>query len=241
MADFEDVRVELESLSIFMSRDLDGLNVIEIITVPLPEGIKDELYFQKLVAWCYVAFVEAFPIPLKQLANLIRANDGAGHRLLVETKDVVQALRTLRSHNLAKKSVSNQRQIALAEAWFVSNGGLPLSWEACCTSLASRVLEVFRLLGVTWKDAVAREDDRAIFLENLLLAIDGDWPAHTFDAAVAEAATSIGLVDFDVVAYRLTRIENWRKLAALFCDREVAMQAITRAITQELKTIFGSD
>lgn len=240
MAEFQDIQDELGTLSRTMSNDLGGREVVETITVPPPTGVKDELYFNKLVAWSYVALVEAFPVPLKQLSNVLRATNSEGHRRLVETKDVVQALRTVQSHNLAKKTPSNERQRLLTEAWFVSNGGSQLSWETCCTALCTQVLEALRSLRVIWVQLTANDDDSTIFLTRLLEAINSEWPAHTFDTAVADAASALGFTDFDVVAYRQTRIEHWRKLAAFFPDREVATQAMERAITQELSAIFGS-
>lgn len=241
MAAFQDIHHELETLSLTMSNDLGGREVVESITVPQPNGVKDELYFNKLVAWSYVALVEAFPAPLRQLSNVLRATDSEGHRRLVETRDVVQALRTVQSHNLAKKTANNERQRLLTEAWFVINGGSPLQWETCCTALCTQVLEALRALRAVWVQLTLGEEDRSIFLARLLEAIDTEWPAHTFDAAVADAATALGFKDFDVVAYRQTRIEHWRKLAALFPDREAATQAMERAISQELTAIFGSN
>jgi hypothetical protein len=239
MAAFAEVGNELSLLSNLMSRDLGGKQIVENITVPQPSGVKDELYFHKFVAWAYVALVEAFPVPLRQLSSVLRSTDGAGYKRVAETKEIVQALRTIQSHNLAKRSISNERQQALVEAWFVSNGGTPRSWENCCTSLCAQVLEVLRALHATWQHLTAIAEDRVEFLEKLKIAVDGDWPAHSFDTAVLTAANSIGFVEFDVVAFRQSRIENWRKIAAFFPDRTVAAQAVARAINQELAMIFG--
>ena len=239
MAAFEDVYEELGMLSKLMSTGLAGREVIEPITVPKPSGMKDELYFHKLVSWSYVALTEAFPVPLKQLSNSLRSTDIERHKLLVDTRAVVQALRTVQSHNLAKKTAGNERQRALTETWYAANGGAPLMWEACCTALCAQVLEVLRALRMTWEYLTTDPGDRSSFLEKLCVALDTDWPAHTFDPAVEEAARSLGLVDFDVVAFRQSRLEEWRKLVVFFPDRQAAIGAMNRAITQELKMIFG--
>lgn len=239
MVNFEDVRAEMQLLSAAINDQFAGGDVVDSISVPEPSGVKDELYFRKLVSWSYVALVEAFPVAFRQITALLRSSDKASHTRISETKEAVQAIRTLQSHNTVRQSASNERQKNVAEAWIVMNGGNPFTWEGACINLCVQIVDLLNTLRLTLLDVLRNEEDRSTFVSALKVAIDGDWPAYLFDGIVQSAADSLGLGEFDVVAYRKIHFENWRKLAALFCDRQAAIEAITRVIFQELRATFG--
>lgn len=239
MTTFVDVQAELQLLAVAISSEIQGRTAIQDITVPVPTDPRDELYFIKFVSWSYVALMEAFPIALKQLTGLLRATDSKAFAHFTKTKDVVSAFRAIQSHNLEKESKSGERHNVIAQVWMASNGGSPVSWDACCTELCAQVFEVFKSLRTLWLSVISDDNDKIGFLEKLNSAFESEWPAHIFDDAIEAAANSIGLVDFNAVAYRNTRLESWRKLTALFFDRSAARNAVERAITVELRAIFG--
>jgi hypothetical protein len=238
MATFSEVKLKLGLLAGALAA-ARGQGVIDDISVPEPSDPKDELYFRKLVSWSYVALVEAFPIAQKQVMGLLRSGDASIHTRLSETKILVTALRTVQSHNTLPPSTSNNRQRVLAETWMLTNGGTPCSWEACCVAICSQLIDMFTSLSTALAKATDDEVDRANFVTTLKAAFDTDWPAHAFDSAVGDAATEIGLKDFDVVVYRNVHLPEWKKLAVLFVDRQSAMDAVARAISTGLKGTFG--
>ena len=238
MVTFIEVNLKLMTLADAITTAL-GQVAIDDISVPKPVDPMDELYFRKLVSWSYVALVEAFPISQKQLMVLLRTMDSVGHTRLNETKNLVNALRTVQSHNTSKPSPSNNRQIVLAESWLLTNGGTPCSWEACCIKFCAQLYDFFSSLSAVWAKATEDEQDKASFINTLKAAFDKDWPTHGFDSAVADAANAIGLKDFAVVAYRTVHFADWKKLADLFEDRQSAKEAVERAISAGLKITFG--
>lgn len=239
MTTFVDVQSELGLLATALASELKGHIAIKEITVPSPTPPKDELYFRKLVSWSYVALMEAFPVALKQLTGLLRATDSVEYKHFTLTKEVVCAFRTIQSHNLDEGSKSGERQILLSQVWITNNGGVPFCWEACCSALCGQLLDIFKSLLQLWLKVISDEDDKAGALQRLNSAFESEWPAHTFDNAVEIAASSIGLLDFDVVTYRNNRLESWKKLTALFFDRESARGAVERAIAVDLRAVFG--
>jgi hypothetical protein len=239
MTTFVDVQTELQFLAAAISSEIQGRTAIQDITVPIPTDPRDELYFLKFVSWSYVALMEAFPIALKQLTGLLRSTDSKAYAHFTKTKDVVSAFRAIQSHNLEKESRSGERHNRIAQVWMADNGGSPVTWDVCCSALCAQVFEVFKNLRALWLGVISDDNDKLDFLDKLNSAFESEWPAHMFDDAIEVAASSIGLVDFNAVAYRNTRLESWRKLTVLFLDRNAAKNAVERAITAELRAIFG--
>lgn len=239
MATFSEVRAELNSLISPISTELNGGGITGDITVAEPVEPKDELYFVRLVAWSYVVLFELFPVPLKRLTTLLRASDNAAYKRFCATRDAVQAIRTVQSHNLGEVSRHNERLKSLACAWMTQYGGSPSSWDVCCSQLCDHMYDAFRALRSIWLHAVSAMEDKEAFIDDLKSALLKDWPAFSFDSAVVEAADTIGLNALDVVAYRDVHIESWRKLANLFQDRDEARKAVKRAIFIQMKAQFG--
>ena len=91
-----------------------------------------------------------------------------------------------------------------------------------------------------WAEVIASKEDAQIVIDELILAIDRDWPPHAFDRIVEAAASEIGLSGLDYVKYRESRLERWREIVGFFETREHAQSAIASAIRIELEQLFGS-
>lgn len=239
MVTFSEVRNELSLLISPISTELNGGGVAGDITVTEPVAPRDELYFVRLVAWSYVVLFELFPVPLKRLVTLLRASDNAAYKRFCATRDAVHAIRTVQSHNLGEPSKHNERLKNLASAWMTQYGGSPSSWDICCSHLCDHMYDAFKTLRSIWLSSVSTAEDKEAFIDDLKSALLKDWPAYSFDSAVIEAADTIGLNAFDVVAYRDIHIESWRRLANFFQDRDEAHKAVKRAIFVQMKGQFG--
>ena len=90
-----------------------------------------------------------------------------------------------------------------------------------------------------WGEVTASEDDAASIVRELVIAVDREWPPHTFDRIVEAAAAHIGLSGLDYVKYRENRLGRWRELVGYFKTREHAEAAISSAIRVELEQLFG--
>ncbi|HHG5534339.1 TPA: hypothetical protein ACPWRH_002603 [Pseudomonas aeruginosa] len=238
MSSFEEVNSIFNIFSEELSATL-GESVVQAITLPQPGDPRDELYFRKLVAWSYVALVEAFPVALKKLTNLLRTSNRLEFASIHDLKSAIQALRTIQSHNLPEPSSHSEQQKKFANAWLLTYGADPFCWTAACTALCNQLIALFDTLITTLRKICQEPEDRQNFIEDMKATLLRTWPAHAFDYLVENAAKTIGLTELDVVSYRQTRIDRWRDLANLFTDRASAMEAVERAISVEFINIFG--
>lgn len=238
MASYEQCRQELENLRRLLRDELER-EVVSEITLPEPSGLKDELYFTRFVAWSYVVLVEAFPVALKQITNVMRVSDRGNHKKYATINELILALRTAQSHNMAAPSQSNERHKKISKAWMIENAGVPPVWDVACVAICTEFHDLLKSIIIVFNSVIEKEEDREPFIDGLRSAYESHWPSHAFDGAVALAAEDLGLENFDVVAYRNRNIKNWRELAALFLDRRAAQEAVEKAIGVELQAIFG--
>lgn len=243
MQNFNNSVAELRALIEAIGESYKSHPLFDDITVPEPSLPKDELFFTRLVAWGYVLLNEAFPVCLKQIIGVMRQSNPEMHKHYQHTRDIIDSLRTFQSHNLPSTSKRNEDRIRDIDIWKINNGGSPFSWEVSCDSLCQSINKVICDLRSVWNSISSDQDDKEVFLESLSLAFNNDWPAYLFDELVERSALSIGLKDFDATGFRKHKgnVDNWRKISALFSDRESAKEAVERAIKRGLISIFGSD
>ncbi|RYE61279.1 MAG: hypothetical protein EOP20_00040 [Hyphomicrobiales bacterium] len=239
MATFSDCRTEFLALNQLLTAYV-AQNVVAAVTIEEPTSPLDELHFRKLVAWAYVVLVEAMPVPMRQISQTMRAADSTRYKSFADTRELVEALRTVHSHNMATSSQRNQRQLKISKVWLQVNAGNPTVWSAACSAMAGEILTALGALLMTCNRVVSSDADRDAFVENMRTAIEQDWPAHSFDAEVSACATKLRLERLDVVAYRKERFKRWRELASLFPDRDAARAAVARVIEAEMISLFGS-
>lgn len=220
-------------------RDTVGRDLVSTISVDEPLDPQNELYFSKLVYWCYVMVFEASQPATRYILSLLRAADPIEHKKAASVVEDLNHLRTVRVHNLSPESKSDGHKQRRASIWLLQNGGEPTDWPSCCQVLTSDVTYVVRLLDEKWRQIVASDEDRATAIKDLIAAIDREWPPHTFDRMLEGAAKEIGLQGFDCVKYRQSRLEKWRELVGFFESRSQAEAAMQAAILRELEQIFG--
>ena len=238
MATFALCQAEFLELSRTLSADI-GRDVVADITIAEPAAPLDELHFIKLVAWAYVVLVEAMPVPVRQISQTMRASDTVRHKSFSHTRELVEALRTVQSHNMGASSPRNLHQIKTCKIWLQQNAGSPTVWSSACSAMAAEVLAALVALRTTFDTVVSKPADRGAFIDSIRTALEKDWPAHSFDEVVCSCAAGLGLEHLDAVAYRKPRFEQWKQLAALFPDRESALAAVRRAICTEMISVFG--
>jgi hypothetical protein len=214
-------------------------NCIYTVTVSEPSGDEDELYFVRLVLWCYVFWFEACHPAGSHLVSLLKVGSATDYRKVDEIFRVVRSLRTATAHNLNPPSKQNNYTGEQASIWLAMVGGDPRDWRKCSRRLCEDAKNAVEVLSNTWFSVVGNPEDAPGGIERLLLALTRDWPAHAFDRMLEHAANSVGLTGLDLVAYRTKRIEHWRSLAAFFSNRNDAEVALQRAIRQELVASFG--
>ena len=212
---------------------------VQTVTVEEPSGDEDELHFVRLVLWCYAFWFEACHPAGNHIASLLKAGSPPDYKRVDDPFRAVRNLRTATAHNLAPSSKENDRTSQQAFMWLKVNGGEPRDWRRCCKKLSADVRCAVNLLHKTWEALVQNSEDAAAGKERLMQALKRDWPAHGFDRMLEKAAHSLGISGMDLVAYRMKRLEDWRKLAAFFSDRVLAEAALQRAIQKELADLFG--
>jgi hypothetical protein len=216
-----------------------GRELVDPVSVDEPHDPYDELHFVKLVSWCYVFLFEASQPTARYVLSLLRTASPEDHRLVSSTFENVNNLRTVRTHNLLLQNKRDDYKKRQAHIWLIQNGGNPPDWANCCRSLSIEVTMAVERLLRKWGEVTASEDDAASIVRELVIAVDREWPPHTFDRIVEAAAAQIGLSGLDYVKYRESRLERWRGLVGFFETREHAVAAISSAIRVELEQLFG--
>jgi hypothetical protein len=220
-------------------RQATGRELIDVVSVDEPKEPQDELHFIKLVSWCYVFIFEASQPAARYVVSLLRTADPDEHKAVNSVFENVNNLRTVRVHNLSTESRRDDYKKRQAHIWLIQNGGDPHDWPSCCRSLYREVTSAVHCLMAKWDRVTANDDDAASIGRELMLAIDREWPPHTFDRIVEAAATDIGLSGLDCVRYRENRLDRWRELVGFFESREHAEAAMAAAIRLELEQLFG--
>ena len=236
---FDELKSTCETLRALL-REATGRELISAISVDEPTKPQDELHFIKLVSWCYVFLFEVAQPAARHILSLLRTSNPSVHRTVGEIFETVNRLRTVRVHNLSPQSNRDDHIRRQAFIWLVQNGGgNPIDWPVCCRSLCVQVRSAIEHLIAKWLDLVASEDASSA-VEDLLSAIDREWPPHAFDRILEAAASDIGLKGLDCVKYRESRLKYWRELVGYFERREEAEAAIRSAIRCELEHLFES-
>lgn len=221
-------------------RQATGRELIEAVSVDEPNDPYDELHFVKLVSWCYVFIFEASQPAARFVLSLLRAGNPDVHTAVSSIFEDVNNLRTVRAHNLSPSSKRDDYKKRQADIWLVQNGGDPFDWPRCCRSLYQQVTSAVHRLTEKWSQVTANLEDAASVIEELMIAVNREWPPHAFDRIVEGAVADIGLSGFDCAKYREGRLEQWRALVGLFESRQHAEEAMKVAIRLELERLFGN-
>jgi hypothetical protein len=187
-------------------RESTNRDLVMAISVEEPAEPQDELFFLKLVSWCYVLLFEASHPTTRYILSLLRTGDPRDHKDVSAVLNNVNCLRTVRVHNLSTENRSDERKRGQASIWLLQNGGEPTDWPRSCGSLCGEVTSAVRLLIEKWHRLTANSEDAPNAIQDLIATIDGEWPSHIFDRMVESAANKIGLEGFDYVRYRKHRL-----------------------------------
>lgn len=239
MSAFSQLIAQVSRLEAISSSILGG-NEVGTVTLELPSGPLDELYFRKLVAWCYALLFET-GVFLKFSRDLLRGRDPDGFRSLQDSGDIVRCARTVQSHNLSEDRRSDLRTKGRYETWLLATGGEPADWGQCIGAMIGGVCKSLRSVEQAWRQAGNGQCARQRLADAYFTEKQNYWEGHEFDRCVVSAANAIGLTGLDCVKFRESdgRLDRWRKLVGLFDTREDARKALERAIQRELAGLFG--
>ncbi len=215
-------------------------NEIESISLDEPIGPFNELYFRKVVAWCYGLLFES-GVFFRFSKDLVRSTNPEAFRKVQDTLDIVRASRTVHGHNLKLHRAHDRDTRNRYTIWIVSEGGTPTDWQKCVVALVRAVCNTLNCVKAVWVEKCGEEWSRAEIVKAYYEDKRIYWEAHEFDRFTISAATKVGLRDFDYVKFRGSngRLERWRRLVCCFETRQSAEDAVERAILRELTDIFG--
>lgn len=216
-----------------------GREAIKPMTLEAPVPPPDELNFHRLVVWCYGFFFEAAADVLKEFKALLKQGSPERTNQFDRGTRLVNNLRTYKVHNLPP-SKDNDKKRRQAEAWIedaTSNGqGVSGASQELC-----RIgLEMVNDLISVWTNATVDADDSAQLVERMLMAMDGTWQPHEVDSIVRDVANEINLSGFDAKAFRDQNLDEWRRCASCFIDREAATAGLHRLIRSTMQNTFGA-
>ena len=206
------------------------------ISLRLSPDFGGELAFHRLVFWAYVLVHEAARIPLAFLTNLPPLK--ATHVLHKETS----ALRTLLAHNMDRAKRRDRRTYEFVHRWFndACGEGAPSSeahYEACCSYLVARLQKSLNG-AIEACSLLDHPEDGARLVADLRGRIDLSWEAHRFDPIVARCASRLGDPPFDLLAFRSTNLENWRRVLAEAHEHS-RESAVEQRIEADLLKLIG--
>lgn len=216
-----------------------GDDEIRPISVAVPKGLLDELYFRKTVSWLYVLLNETGPF-FRFSAKLLRSDQQVSERFK-NFKFFVECARTVHAHNLSKDSPSDTRRQRNHDIWLIENGGEPVDWVKCCKSLIVEAEAVLQDILSRFCAICEIEFDRVELWREYADDKRTHWEAHEFDPIIEKAASDLKIEQLNCVLFRNEgkRLEQWRKYAAMFDSRTAAETALERVVREELARIFG--
>jgi hypothetical protein len=217
-----------------------GQILIAEVSLEPPGNDPDEAAFIKLVLWGFVLWYEACQPTGRYLMSIVRNASPEHHKAASRAFQDVQNLRTFQTHNLLSSNASDQYKLSQAKAWLAQNGGPERDWGRCLNKLCSDLTLAFNMLYNHWIIVTSSPEDAVAAIKGLISALEREWEPHLFDSMIEEAASTLGLLDFNPVKYRGTRLDEWRKITDLFLDRTGAEAAVRRAIYQEMSMKFGA-
>ena len=239
MSEFSRLKAQLSKLEA-ISFSVLGSNELAPISLEEPSPPLDELYFRKVVAWCYALLFEAGMF-LKYSRDLLRGQDPDGFRRLNQSRDIIRCARTVHVHNLRDDRVSDVKVRTRYTTWLLAEGGKPLDWKRCIVAMIDLVTGSLQSVEHSWGPSRKGNWPREEIIKAYFLEKETFWEAHEFDRCIESAASAIGLSGLDYVKFRDSdgRLDRWRNLVGFFNTREDARQAVERAIRRELAGLFG--
>lgn len=223
-----------------LNRKVLGEDEISTISLSRPSLPMDELYFRKAVSWCYALLLESGYF-FKYSKKLLRGADPRSYQKFNSVMELVILSRTVQQHNLFADRPSDAKKIRTVETWMLDYAGHPPNWENGSIALLAQVCESLISVYTTWETRCEIGEDKDSIRREYVAEKNTAWEPHQFDPIIQTAAVSVGLEEFDCVAFRNSqgRLERWRNLMACFQSRAAAQEAIERAIQTELVSLFG--
>ena len=216
-----------------------GLDLVNVVSVDEPEELLNELHFVKLVLWSYAFLFEASQPATDHILSLMRAANPEEYGVASRIKQSVNQHRTVKTHNLSPENKNDDYKRRQVDIWLATIGGDPIDWQACCLKLCEDVMLVVQNISKMWTTLTASEEDTENVVRDLIASVERYWPAHCFDRMLESATAEIGLEGLDCVAYRSSRLDNWRKIVDFFDTRDHARTGVYAAICRELEHTFG--
>lgn len=216
-----------------------GRAAIHPVTLEAPESPPDELYFNRLVVWCYGFFYEAAVDVLKECKALLKTRPPEQTNLYERSARVVQNLRTYKVHNLPP-SRDNLKKQNMAREWIADASGNGQGIEGAAQELCDITLAMLSVLTTAWKESTKDPADREQLIERVVSSLEDVWQPYQLDEIVKDVAEEIGLEGFDAKAFRCIHLDTWRSSARCFIDREAATVGLRRTIRRAMENTFGA-
>ena len=233
------LRLEEEAIAFtnMINKDLDRV-AIHPVTLEAPEPPLDELYFNRLVVWCYGFFHEAAVDVLKECKALLKTRSPEQTNQYERSARVVQNLRTYKVHNLPP-SGDNLKKQSMARAWIADASGNGKGIKGAAQELCDITLAMLSVLTTAWKESTEDLADREQLIDRVVSNLENVWQPYQLDEIVKNVAQEIGLEGFDAKAFRNIHLNTWRSRARCFIDREAATEGLRRTIRREMENTFG--
>jgi len=215
-----------------------GRVVIHPMTLETPAPPPDELYFTRVVVWCYGFFYEAAADVLKECKAMLKTREPEQTNQYESSARVVQNLRTYKVHNLPP-SKGNLKKQEMARQWIADATAKGEGIASAAEELCQITRSMLSAVASAWKESTQDPGDRAQLIERVVHSLEETWEPHQLDEIVSNVAEEIGLKGFDAKAFRSIHLDTWRGNARCFIDRDAATEGLRRSIRKAMVNAFG--
>ncbi len=172
--------------------------------------------FKDMINWLYALYFEVSKPNLDYMVDKIRANHIALSDQAMETKKLIHAIRTVRSHNLDLSKSDDRNKRNYCEEWFKAKIGrsTPVdegSWRICLSALLDQVLSF--LGGIEQGIAISEGNDEFdVALSDWIKKVERSYLPHDFEVVLASVLKNFGIdifLDTNKIAKR--EFQVWAK------------------------------
>ncbi|ENK2740097.1 MULTISPECIES: hypothetical protein [Klebsiella pneumoniae complex] len=234
---FSELEAAAKKFTTLINQDLE-MEFIQPVTLVTPSSPLDQFHFMQLVVWCYGFFFEAANEALKECKALMKQGNPQHTNEFEQGHRLVNQLRTYKVHNLPPSKTNNYTRKCV-ETWLAQFNEDTSRHQRACESLYNTALSMINYATEAWIGATKDPEDAKQLFKRVMDASENNWAHHELSQIAHEIAEEINLSGFDAKEFCNNYLEEWRKTAGCFFNRESAEAGIRRTIRLTIYNLFG--
>ncbi|WJV36705.1 hypothetical protein QVN03_14815 [Raoultella terrigena] len=234
---FSELEAAAKKFTNLINGDLE-IEFIQPVTLVTPSSPLDQFHFMQLVVWCYGFFFEAANEALKECKALMKQGNPQHTNEFEQGHRLVNQLRTYKVHNLPPSKTNNYTRKCV-EAWLAQFNEDTSRHQRACENLYNTALSMINYATEAWIGATQDTEDAKQLFKRVMDTFENYWAPHELSQIAYEIAEEINLSGFDAKEFCDYHLDEWRKTAGCFFNRESAEAGIRRTIRLTIYNLFG--